>query len=228
MTAKFILTATLIISTNSFAAPMVDDNFDGVKMALQLPLPNRIKALTMQGPKTFERLEQIARAKNESLETKWRAITAMGRMEPGRSRSFLEEAMKSPDWYMRNAALIVIQYGERAWAVEWARKLLDDDALVVRTAAVEALDKMNGIEAEDALWKKLYAKENYKNGQSLWIRKHIAQTLARFARPGQERDFKQLLNDDDKGLHASALQALTKLTRRDLTRDEWLGSSSIQ
>lgn len=229
-TSRACLIATLALvafsAADGYAAPMPMEDIDGVRMALQMPLPNRIKALSMQGPKTFERLEQIARSKSEGLDTRWRAVTAMGRTEPLRARSFMEEAMVSPDWGMRNAALVVVQYGEREWAVDWAKKLLSDDALVVRTAAVEALNKMNAIEAEGALWQKLYAKENYKNGQSLWIRKHIAQTLARFARPGQESEFKRLLSDNDTSLHSSALQALTKLTSQNLTRDEWLGQSS--
>jgi HEAT repeat protein len=220
-TTLISLTLLLLVSP-SWSAPMPTEDFDGVRMALQLPLPNRLKALAMQGPKTFERLQELAQAKSESLETRWRAITAMGRIEPVRAKPFLEAAMQSPDWSMRNAALVVIQYGERTWAVEWAKKLLDDDALVVRTAAVEAIDKMNAIELEDSLWQKLYSKENFKNGKSLWIRKHIARTLTRFARPGQERSFKQILTDEDTTLHSAAIEALTKLTSRQLTRDEWL------
>jgi len=221
MKAALIMVVSLTFNF-AFGAPMPSEDLDGVRMALQMPLPNRLKALGLQGPKTFSQLQQIADSKSEGLELRWRAITAMGRLEPFRARPQLETALKSQDWYLRNAALVVLHYGERSWAVDWAKKLLDDDALVVRTAAVEALSEMNAIEAEDVLWQKLYAKENFKNGQSLWIRKHIAQTLARFARPGQERAFQKLLMDEDQSLHASALQGLTKLTQKDLTRDEWL------
>lgn len=221
---KIVLLVLVFSAGNAFSAPMKNNDFDGVKMALQLPLPNRINALNMQGPKYFERLQQIVNTKNESLETRWRALTAMGRMAPDRARPVMEEALSSKDWYMRNAALVVLHYGDRKWAIDWAKKLMDDDALVVRTAAVEALDKMNAIETESLLWEKLYAKENFKNGKSLWIRKHIASILSRFARPGQEADFKRLLMDEDPALHASALKALTKLTAKNLTREQWMSS----
>ena len=99
---------------------------------------------------------------------------------------------------------------------------MKDKALVVRTGAVEALKKMNAIEAERDLWAALYAEDNYKGGKSLWIRKHIAETLSSFAHPGQQQAFIKILRDEDSRLHPFALKALTKLSKNNFTKDEWL------
>lgn len=220
---RLIVTAALLLgSTLSVAAPMKDNNFDGVKMALQLPLQNRINALKMQGPDYFKRLQEIAKSDSENLEVRWRAITAMGRMEPAAAQASLDEFLQSDKWFLRNAAAVVLHYGERKWAISWAAKLLKDKALVVRTGAVEAIKKMNAIEVEQELWASLYAQDNFKGGKSLWIRKHIADTLSNFAHPGQQNAFIKILRDEDPRLHPFALKALTKLSKNNFTKDEWL------
>ena len=211
-------------ATQTFAAPMKDKNFDGVKMALQLPLENRIRALKLQGPAYFKRLQEIAKSESETMEVRWRAITAMGRMQPVAAQPILDEFLQSEKWFLRNASAVVLHYGDRTWAVNWAKKLLKDKALVVRTGAVEALKKMNAIEAEQDLWAALYSEDNFKGGKSLWIRKHIAETLSSFAHPGQQRAFIKILRDEDRRLHPFALKALTKLSKNDFTRDQWLST----
>ena len=224
MIRMLLIVGMLAGSVQIFAAPMKDKNFDGVKMALQLPLENRIRALKLQGPQYFQRLKEIASSDSETMEVRWRAITAMGRMQPTASRPILDEFLQSDKWFLRNAAAVVLHYGERKWAVDWAKKLLNDKALVVRTGAVEALKKMNAIEAEQNLWSALYAEENFKGGKSLWIRKHIAETLSGFAHSGQQRAFVKILQDRDKRLHPFALKALTKISKSDYTRDQWLST----
>ena len=124
---------------------------------------------------------------------------------------------------MRNAALLVLPYGSRKWAVQWARRMMHDQALVVRTAAVKALQQLGASEAQPLLWEKLYSRENFRGGDSLWIRTHILEALTQFAHTGEEYKFVAVLGDKDKSLHPIALRALKKLTRQDLaTQSEWL------
>jgi hypothetical protein len=119
--------------------------------------------------------------------------------------------------------LVVVPYNNRDWAVRWSRVLMHDPALVVRTAAVKSLRQMHAVEAQDLLWEKLYSSENYKNGQSLWIREHILEALSQFALPGSEKHFIRVLQDRDASLHPVARATLQKLTNRSFeTSDQWV------
>lgn len=179
--------------------------------ALRLPINKRIEMIEKQGPKGREALERLAFDPGESLENRWRAVTAMGRAYGPSAQPFLERALKSPEWYMRNAATIVIHYASKAWAEKWAKIMLNDPALVVRTAAVESIKVLNVTGASDLLWEKLYHAQNYRAGESLWIRHHILEALVQFATPQQESKFAALLNDKDKTLRALARQGLQRI-----------------
>ena len=94
----------------------------------------------------------------------------------------------------------------------WARKLLSDPSLVVRTSAVKVIRESNDRASESHLWQELYHKINYRGAQSLWIRRHIVETLSDFSTQGSEGQFVSLLDDPDRSLHAPAMKALEKLT----------------
>ncbi|MCB0350652.1 MAG: hypothetical protein KDD38_05675, partial [Bdellovibrionales bacterium] len=148
--------------------------------------------------------------------------TSYGRVYKNKSQSFLEQSMRSSEWFMRNAALVVAPYADRTWAIKWARFMLHDKALVVRTAAVQALRHLNATESQGLLWEKLYSSENYRGGESLWVRRHILEALEQFARPGQEAGFISVLNDKDKSLHPIALRTLNKITKENfVSTAEW-------
>jgi HEAT repeat protein len=209
-------------------SPKVDA--EQVLMALRLPSENRKEVLAKLGPDSKDTLVKMAFDPKQSLQVRWRSLIALGQMFPKTSKQDILKALKSPVWFMRNAGMIALSFGERKVAIEWAKKLLDDKALVVRTAAVGVLKQVGAVEAESLLWKKLSAKENFKNGQSLWIRKHIVETLAQFARSGQEARFARLLRDEDERLHQPAMRALELMTGKQMglgenfvqRRDRWV------
>jgi HEAT repeat protein len=217
----FIVSPIGLPLTTAFAAvPSISQK---TTQALRLPLSQRIAEIEKQGTKGKNQLAQMAFDQSQPLENRWRAITALGRVYPNDSRETLEKALKSPEWYMRNAALVVVPYNNRDWAIQWARILAHDPALVVRTAAVNALRQLHAVEAQDLLWEKLYSSENYKGGQSLWVRKHIVETLAQFTPVGSEGKFIAVLKDKDRSLHPAAVSALERLTRqRFATQSQWL------
>jgi HEAT repeat protein len=178
---------------------------------LHLPLTQRLEVVEKQGPGGREALEHVAFNTAESLQNRWRAVTLLGRAYGPAAEDFLEKSLKSSDWFMRNAATIVIRYGSRAWAVRWSRIMLNDSALVVRTAAVESLKALNATTAQDILWEKLYDSQNYHAGESLWIRRHILEALVQFATPDQEAKFAAVLKEKDRSLRPLARQALEKI-----------------
>ncbi len=185
--------------------------------ALRQPLSKRLQVIEKEGLHGQHELQKIAFNKAESLDTRWRAVTSYGRVYKNKSQKFLEHALRSPEWFMRNAALMVVSYADRTWAIKWSRLMLHDKALVVRTAAVQALRHMNATETQALLWEKLYSSENYRGGKSLWVRRHILEALEQFARPGQEASFISVLNDKDMSLHPIAVRTLSKLTSEKYT-----------
>jgi HEAT repeat protein len=211
MKTAFFLSATLLFSNISLAA--IPKSIE-IEAALRLPVSKRVEAIEKQGLRGLHELQKMAFDKSQSLETRWRAITSIGRVHPKSGRAVLEKAMVSPEWFVRNAALVVAPYSERAWAVKWARILIHDQALVVRTAAVQSLRQLNAVDSQALLWEKLYSSENYRAGKSLWIRRHILEALAQFARVGQEKNFITVLADKDASLHPIAMRTLEKITRQ--------------
>ncbi len=208
---SILIVCTTFATVFSFASVKHSLEIEG---ALRLPLEDRIAQIKQQGDTGEKELSRLAFDEAEPLQNRWRAITALGRAYPQTSRASLEKAMKSPEWFMRNAAIIVAPYNDKSWAVKWSRLLMHDSALVVRTAAVRVLRQINATETAGLLWEKLYSTENYRGTQSLWIRRHIVEALSQFASNGDEQKFIGVLNDKDKSLHPMAMLALKKLTKQ--------------
>ncbi|MGE0529157.1 MAG: HEAT repeat domain-containing protein, partial [Bdellovibrionales bacterium] len=146
------------------------------------------------------------------LKLRWRAVTTMGKLDPEGFRGPLDAALTSPEWFMRNAALIALKHGDRERALTWSTRLLRDPALLVRTQAVRNLIDLDAREAEPILWQQLYDKRNFRKGESLWIRRHLAEAVARFAMAGRARNFERLLRDSDTRLHKWAILGLENVT----------------
>lgn len=193
-------------------SPMVVDRDKLVMEAIRLPLDNRVQALKAQGRPVLERLYQLAFDRNKDLELRWRAITALPYLDKDIGLQAVEKALSGDEWYLRNAATLALPTLDRTYAVNKSGQLLSDPALVVRTAAAQNLLKLNGIEKESLLWEKLNSPQNFRKGQSLWVRKHIARALAAFAKAGSEQKFISLLADTDVRLHDSAVRGLERLS----------------
>ena len=128
----------------------------------------------------------------------------------------LERALNHKDWYLRNAGLVVMSEISTKHAVDWARKLMSDASLIVRTEAVGVIRRHQDKASKDILWQKLYDKQNYRGKQSLWVRRHIVETLAEMVQTGEQNKFIKILDDQDKTLYPAAISALEKLSKKHL------------
>ncbi len=182
--------------------------------ALELPMGERISRLRHQGPQGYENLVGIMFDEKAEMDVRWKAVTAAGRLGGKEARPEIDRALKHEVWYMRNAGLVAARSMDRDIAIQAARSLLSDKALVVRSSAAEALADLGDRSSTDLLWRKLNAPENFKGGQSLFVRIKIAEALARLEKPGREAKFIGLLTDRDEALHAPAIQALERLTKK--------------
>jgi HEAT repeat protein len=192
--------------------------------ALELPYQNRVVAIAKQGDEGRQQLIKIMFDQKASLEMRWRAVLTLGRVGGAEVDLQLERALKSKEWFMRNAALLALETFHPDKAREAARQLLTDPALVVRSAAVDSLVRLKDTSSVALLWSKLNAKENFRGTQSLWIRRQIVDALRALPQPGyekaDEKRFVELLEDRDEKLQAAAIQALESRTGQKLGKDE--------
>ncbi len=212
--SKLALALTFALAgTNALAA--IPKTKPGVPTseALSLPLGNRLIVIREQGPDGYRNLVKIMEDTKQPMEMRWRAVTALGRIGGRESQPELEKALGSKEWYLRNAALVAMKNIDRETANGWARKLLNDKALMVRVAAVDTLALLRDSSASEVLWQKLYAPENFKGKQSLFIRRKIVEALALLEGRGGEARFVRVLEDHDSSLHPSAIGALERITQ---------------
>ncbi len=186
------------------------------RSALKLPLEQRIDSLVHEGQQGYRNLVGLMFNESLPMEVRWRAVTASGRIAGSLAKPELKRAFQSHDWYMRNAALVSMAHIDRATATDWARRLLSDKSLVVRTAAVSTLSEFHDEASAALLWEKLYSKENFRGKQSLFIRRHIVEALARLKPKGSESQFVEVLADNDQTLHPAAIHALEAMTTKQI------------
>jgi hypothetical protein len=183
------------------------------KDILDLSLLDRVSRLKGD-VHSFENLKTLMNSKSEAFELRYKATTALAKVGGQKAKPEMVRAMKSPEWFLRNAGLIGMSSIDRTEALVWARKLLSDKALVVRSAAVDVISRARDITSTNLLWQKLYSKENYRNKQSLYIRRHIVEALAEMDGREHTAKFVALLQDKDEALHEPAMEALARITNR--------------
>ena len=157
-------------------------------------------------------LASIAFDNSLTVKTRWRALMSLAVSQEERSLVYLENAVKSKDWFMRDAGLMAMGQIAPKRALYWARRLIHDPALVVRTTAVLVFKDRGQINDIDLLWRELNNKINFKKGQSLWIRHHIVTALAHLSSPGDVPKFIPLLDDSDHRVRNASITALETLT----------------
>jgi len=187
--------------------------------ALELPLSTRLAQLSAQGPEGYRNLVSLMRDEKQVMQTRWKAVTAIGRIGKEKARPEIEYALNHPVWYMRSAGLVAMRGIDRTEAIKWARKMTADKALMVRVAAVDLLADLGDQNSSELLWQRLNSSSNFRNGQSLFIRSRIAEAISRLAVPGQEKKLVSLLSDRDETLHWPAIRALERITDKSFGGD---------
>lgn len=179
---------------------------------LRLPGENRRSVVQVQGDKLYPRFIEIAFSESQPMSLRWRALMAAGEARGAKAIPDIAKAGASSQWFMRNAALIAMSEVSPEEGRKLAQKLIKDKALVVRSAAVEVLEKSPTPEVRELLWEELNQSYNFKNAQSLWIRHQIVGVLAKKPLDRELRTFAELLSDKDARVHLPAVRGLEKLT----------------
>lgn len=184
--------------------------------ALALSMGSRLDALRRQGPQGYRNLVSIMFDAKAPMNLRWKATTAIGRIGGELSQPEIERAFRRGEWFMRSAAMLAMRSIDKEKSLSWARQLLSDRALVVRSAAVDAIDEAKDAASAPILWAKLASRDNFNDGDSLWIRRRIVETLAKLESAGSEARFMKVLSDRDESLHGPAIEGLERITRERL------------
>jgi HEAT repeat protein len=184
----------------------------GLSEVLQLPIPNALKVLRNQQQHLPE-LSKIAFDSNEEMDRRWRALSVLIQLRPSNIDSLIQRSLSAPEWYMRNLGLLGLQDISPRNALEAAIRLLSDRAMVVRSAAVQVLEKQVGRqEVRDSLWEEMRQQRNFRKGTSLWIRSQIAEILARDPVRSERAQFTALVQEQDQKIQQAAFLGLEKIT----------------
>lgn len=192
------------------ALPPKEDSI--IKTLENESLPDRLDVLRSHGKDTYRQLRTTAFDPNQDLKVRWKALMSMAMIGKDESLRELEQAAQSPDWFMRDASLKAMARVTPPSALKWARKLISDPSLVVRTSAVMVLKQFRDRSSASLLWEKLYAPENFRGSQSLWIRRHIVEALAAIKPAHSEDKFLKLFDDPDTRLYEPAVLGLETVT----------------
>lgn len=209
--SSLVLTA---LSSSVFAAPAVSSSkaLNSALEVLNLPTENRKMLVQQRGGSLYPGLMQVAFSDKYPMALRWKALVAGAQSKGKESTADLLKAGKSKEWYMRNAALVALSEVNPLEGKQLAMQLVQDKALVVRSAAVEVLQKNVTADVRDILWRELEKSYNYKSKQSLWIRSQIVGALAMKPQNGEAKTFVKLLSDSDQRIHPPAVQGLERLT----------------
>jgi HEAT repeat protein len=206
-------TALVVSSTPSFAAvPAKTALNPKVFEILNLPPENRSQAAINSSPEMYKDFVNVAFSEGQSMRLRWRAL--MSAAEAGREKATpdLLKASTHKQWFLRNAALVAMSEVNEVEAKKLATKLLKDKALVVRSAAVDILQKNASAPVRDLLWEEIGQKHNFRNKESLWIRAQIVEALSQKPADYEIESFSKLLKDSDMRVQYAAIEGMEKLT----------------
>lgn len=191
------------ISLVGESALSVSKEFD-LNEILNMPLENARVILNDSHQLKEEALLKLIHSNEYTMENRWKALAFYIDKYPKNAAEQIKKLAKSNEWFMRNASLVMANKVDKKLSYELSTQLLKDKALVVRSAAVENIITFNDMQMRDLLWEELHQKYNFKNNQSLWIRKQIVDFLIQNPLKHEVTLFKKLKNDSDKEIAAMA------------------------
>jgi hypothetical protein len=179
---------------------------------LSLPSENRSQVLSGGAEDLYKDYIAVAFSETQSMRLRWKALMMAAETRREKATDDLLKASTHKQWFMRNASLVALAEFNDGEAQKLAKKLLKDKALVVRSAAVEVLQKSARPEVRDLLWEELAQSYNYRNKESLWIRAQIVDALASKPSDHELKMFTKLIQDKDQRVQFAAVAGMEKLT----------------
>jgi HEAT repeat protein len=178
---------------------------------LNLPSENRSQVAS-RGDDYYQDYLNVAFSETQAMRLRWRALMMAAEAKREKATPDLLKASTNKQWFMRNASLVALAEYNDGEAQKLATKLLKDKALVVRSAAVEVLQRSPRPEVRDLLWEELAQNYNYRNKESLWIRAQIVEGLSNKPANHELKMFTKLIDDKDGRVQSAAVAGMERLT----------------
>ncbi len=159
-------------------------------------------------------LLEIASDDSNGDETRWAALFGLARIAGRGSLGIIRKFMVNSSWMLRDAALKTAAALNARELVPQIELRLKDDALIVRTTAVETIGHLNLKASAPKLVDALFDPVNFHGGKALWIHKHILQVLTEFHYDSAVPKLIELLekSQSDEVLQNQVLATLQSLT----------------
>lgn len=159
-------------------------------------------------------LGAVLRDPNKPFDQRWIAARALGKIGGPEALGHLKYTLENDKFSMARVAAIsaLNDLGDRS-VRESVEKALEDDAMIVRSHAADALTRLGDHRSLPSLWKALDREDNYYKGHSLWVRKHIVATIGNLQSKKAVPRLVELLDDEDLRVGLEAINGLEKVTR---------------
>ncbi len=161
---------------------------------------------------SFQSLKNQLDQKKSTIEQRWQALQKMAELGSDQAWNQIRKSAKDARWDVRNASVVAAEKMGADKAALLVKDLLQDKALIVRSAAVDVASRLNRQDLREDLWKEFYRPGNFRNGQSLWIRDQIAEFLILHPEQKERKKFVQMLSEPEENLQQRAISALEKMT----------------
>lgn len=169
-------------------------------------------SLSFAAGSDFESHLRSASDVNAGMTARWHSLLSAAEMATPAQIAAIKKFTNSEEWYMRNAALLALKRIDINVAKSEAKKLVQDKALVVRSAAVDLLADNPADDIKQLLIQELNKPYNFNKKSSLWIRKQIVEKLSLSAGPQDKTFFAKNLFDSDRNVAELSAKALEKIT----------------
>ena len=174
----------------------------------------RFRELVVSGPAAVPELGKIyINKKSADLEV-WVAARAMGHIAGKQAQATLEKGLQSKRVMTRLGAVSGLELIGDASALPALEKGLFDPALMVRAAAADALGKLGVKSSAVSLNRALNLPENFRGGNSLFVRRHIVDAMALVGSVQSMPTLIDALEDQDTKVQDSARKAVEAIGGR--------------
>lgn len=209
---KTILTL-ILCQWSSLVFAAIEKKIDmDVDTILSLPTQQLEAFIPQASLGMVQQLKQRAFDREQGLSVRWKALVLAAKIGGASMIAELKEASRSSDWYMRSASLAAAAQISFTESLVLARKLVNDKALVVRSAAVDILGESDEPKDREILWKVIEDPKNKRKGQSLWIRSQSLNLLVKHSGRKDIPNLIKILKENDNELNSVAIMGLEKIS----------------
>ncbi|MGZ3726658.1 MAG: HEAT repeat domain-containing protein [Pseudobdellovibrio sp.] len=171
----------------------------------------------------FNSFIEMANNQHLNMNSRWTSLVQSANYVEGDQQvNEIKKFSEDKAWYLRNASLVALAKISPREAEAQARKLIQDKALVVRSAAVEVLAQNLTDENKNIMIDEIQKNYNFNKKSSLWIRKQILDKLAAVATAKDQNVFVKTLFDNDKAIAELSADTLEKITGEKLERKKFV------